>query len=55
LLHDWVGGYPYERAKVDEIVNFYARDGFRLDRLLDRSAGIGCNQFVFERTARAGV
>ncbi|MGE5268815.1 MAG: class I SAM-dependent methyltransferase [Thiohalocapsa sp.] len=52
---DWIGGYPYERASVQQIVDFYGRDGFRLVRLHDRSAGFGCNQYVFDRVAPAGV
>lgn len=52
---DWIGGYPYERATVQRIVDVYSRDGFRLVRLHDRSAGFGCNQYVFDRVAPAGV
>jgi len=51
---DWIGGYPYERASVDEIVDACAKDGFRLTKLMDRSNGYGCNEFVFRRDAAAG-
>lgn len=44
---DWIGGYPFEVASRDEIVGFYERRGFRLDRLLSCGRKLGCNQFVF--------
>lgn len=52
---DWIGGHPYERATVAEIVDFCAKDGFKLVHLNDSSGGYGCHQFVFEREAPAGV
>ena len=51
---DWIGGYPYERASVDEIVDACVKDGFRLTKLTDRSNAEGCNEFVFYREAGAG-
>ena len=52
---DWIGGFPYERADVDTIVDEFARDGFELTNLVDRSSGTGCNEFVFRRAAPAGT
>jgi 2-polyprenyl-6-hydroxyphenyl methylase/3-demethylubiquinone-9 3-methyltransferase len=52
---DWIGGYPYECARVEQIVDFYGADGFKLCGLVDRSDGYGCNEFVFDRMAPAGV
>jgi SAM-dependent methyltransferase len=46
---DWVGGYPFEVAKPEEIFNFYRDRGFRLDQLQTCAGGLGCNQFVFFR------
>ena len=51
---DWVGGYPYERATLEQIVDVYTCDGFRLTKLFDCSTGYGCNEFVFHRDAPAG-
>jgi 2-polyprenyl-6-hydroxyphenyl methylase/3-demethylubiquinone-9 3-methyltransferase len=45
---DWVGGYPYEAAKPDEIFNFYRQRGFTLTKLYC-GGGLGCNEFVFVR------
>lgn len=44
---DWVGGYPYEVAKPEEIFDFYRRRGFSLERMGCGGVGLGCNQFVF--------
>jgi 2-polyprenyl-6-hydroxyphenyl methylase/3-demethylubiquinone-9 3-methyltransferase len=48
---DWVGGYPFETAKPEEIFDFYRTRGFTLDRLVTCGGGHGCNQFVFRRIA----
>ena len=47
---DWVGGYPYEVATPDEIFDFYRARGFSLTKMECGRVGLGCNQFVFERT-----
>lgn len=46
---DWVGGYPYEVATVDEIFEFYKARAFRLTQVKSGGVGLGCNEFVFER------
>lgn len=46
---DWVGGYPFEVARPEEVFEFYRVRGFRLDRLETCAGGLGCNQFVFFR------
>lgn len=51
---DWIGGWPYERATVEQIADIYARDGFTLTHLVDRSSEYGCNEFAFRRLAEAG-
>ncbi len=47
---DWVGGYPYEVATPDEVFEFCKGNGFVLTKLNVGRVGLGCNQFVFERT-----
>lgn len=49
-LIDWVGGYPFEVAKPDEIFDFYLQRGFVLTRLSTCGGTPGCNEFVFEKT-----
>ena len=48
---DWVGGFPYEVATVDEIFEFYRARGFALTKIKSGGVGLGCNEFVFERKA----
>jgi 2-polyprenyl-6-hydroxyphenyl methylase/3-demethylubiquinone-9 3-methyltransferase len=45
---DWVGGYPYEVATVDEIFEFFKRRGFTLAKIKSGGVGLGCNEFVFK-------
>ena len=44
---DWVGGYPYEVARPEEIFDFYRTRGFTLTRIKCGGVGLGCNEFVF--------
>ncbi|MEY3788051.1 MAG: hypothetical protein RLZ75_2258 [Pseudomonadota bacterium] len=46
---DWIGGYPFEVAKPEEIFNFYRDKGFYLQQLKTCAGGLGCNQFVFSK------
>ena len=46
---DWVGGYPFEVAKPEEIFDFYRARGFRLVKLATAGGSFGCNEFVFEK------
>jgi SAM-dependent methyltransferase len=49
-LVDWVGGYPFEVAKPEEVFGRVHPLGFELRHLKTCAGGIGCNEFVFERT-----
>src|SRR5437763_2324905 len=51
---DWIGGYPFEFATIEAIVDFFGKDGFELQCLTSRAAGLGCNEFVFQRKAGLG-
>jgi 2-polyprenyl-6-hydroxyphenyl methylase/3-demethylubiquinone-9 3-methyltransferase len=46
---DWVGGYPYEVAKPEEILDFYRARNFTLTKLKCGGVGLGCNEFVFRK------
>ncbi|MGC9947864.1 MAG: methyltransferase domain-containing protein [Bryobacteraceae bacterium] len=50
-LVDWVGGYPFEVAKPEAILDFYLHRGFTLERLTTCGGSLGCNEYVFVRTA----
>jgi 2-polyprenyl-3-methyl-5-hydroxy-6-metoxy-1,4-benzoquinol methylase len=45
---DWVGGYPFEVAKPEQIIHFYRDRGFWLRYLKTCGGALGCNEFVFE-------
>lgn len=46
-LVDWVGGYPFEVAKPEEVFDFFKAKGFSLVGLKTCAGGLGCNEFVF--------
>ena len=39
---DWVGGWPFEVARPDEIFEFYYKRGFELKKMFT-GGGHGCN------------
>lgn len=47
---DWVGGYPFEVAKPEEVFDFYRRRGFMLQRLKTCAGGLGCNEYVLMKS-----
>lgn len=47
---DWVGGYPFEVARPEEIFDFGRARGFSLQRLKTCGGGHGCNEFMFLRS-----
>ncbi len=47
---DWVGGYPFEVATPDAIIEFYRERGFELRRVKTCGRSLGCNEFVFAFT-----
>jgi 2-polyprenyl-6-hydroxyphenyl methylase/3-demethylubiquinone-9 3-methyltransferase len=46
---DWLGGYPFEVASPEQIVEFYVQDGFETQRVASVGRKSGCNQFVFKK------
>ena len=46
---DWIGGYPFEVAKPEDIFNFYREKGFILEVLKTCGGGHGNNEFVFRK------
>jgi 2-polyprenyl-3-methyl-5-hydroxy-6-metoxy-1,4-benzoquinol methylase len=46
---DWLGGYPFEYARPEEIFDYVHARGFALEKL-KTTASLGCNEFVFRRT-----
>lgn len=46
---DWLGGYPFEVAKPEEVFRFLQARGFALREMTTAGGSPGCNEFVFER------
>jgi len=46
---DWLGGYPFEVARPESILDFYVGRGFVLEAMTTMGGRNGCNQFVFRR------
>lgn len=50
---DWIGGYPFEVARPEQIFSFYHKHGFNLLNMKTWGSGPGCNEYVFVKD-RAG-
>ena len=48
---DWLGGYPFEVAKPEEIFEFYRDRGFVMQKLTTCGGRLGCNEFVFTKVS----
>jgi hypothetical protein len=46
---DWLGGYPFEVAKPEEIFEFFRQRNFVLERLRTCGGRLGCNQYVLKK------
>lgn len=49
-LIDWLGGYPFEVARPDQIVEFFSQRGVKLVRLKSCGRRHGCNEYIFTRS-----
>lgn len=47
---DWVGGYPFDVARPEEVLEFCRDRGLDLVKLRTTGDSSGCNQYVFERS-----
>jgi 2-polyprenyl-6-hydroxyphenyl methylase/3-demethylubiquinone-9 3-methyltransferase len=52
-LIDWVGGYPFEVARPEEVFGHVRPLGFELRHLKTCGGGLGCNEYVFEQVGSA--
>jgi 2-polyprenyl-6-hydroxyphenyl methylase/3-demethylubiquinone-9 3-methyltransferase len=52
-LLDWVGGWPFEVAKPEDIFRYLRDRGFVLRQMTTAGGGLGCNQYVFIRSMEA--
>lgn len=49
---DWIGGYPYEDAKPEEVFLFLRDRGFSLVNMTTHGGHSGCNEFVFRKASK---
>ena len=52
VVHDWIdwlGGYPFEVAKPEQIFGFLKERGFLLETMKTVGGSVGCNEFVARR------
>ena len=52
-IDDWLGGYPYEATRAEDVVAFFRERGMALIRLRKATQqigvfGTGCSEFVFK-------
>lgn len=47
-IEDWLGGYPYEYASYEKMVDFYTKKGFTFEKWT-RVRSIACNEFLFRK------
>ncbi|CAN5640455.1 class I SAM-dependent methyltransferase [soil metagenome] len=45
---DWVGGYPYEYASTEALIEFFQHRGFEAQKAVP-TRGLGCNELVMTR------
>jgi 2-polyprenyl-3-methyl-5-hydroxy-6-metoxy-1,4-benzoquinol methylase len=46
---DWIGGYPYEVATKEKLIDFFKAQGFDVLRVKRPDYKLGCNELVFTR------
>ena len=44
-----MGGYPFEVATPDVIIDFYISKGYILKKLKSCGGKLGCNEFLFQK------
>lgn len=51
-LVDWVGGYPFEVAKPEQVLDFFRERGYEYEWMRTCGGGLGCNEFVLRRVTK---
>lgn len=52
-LVDWVGGYPFEVAKPEQVLGRLKPSGFVLEALVTQGGGHACNEYLFVKAPAA--
>lgn len=48
---DWVGGYPFEVSKPEDVFSYCRENGLSLEVLKTCGGGLGCNEYILSRSA----
>jgi 2-polyprenyl-6-hydroxyphenyl methylase/3-demethylubiquinone-9 3-methyltransferase len=48
-FYDWIGGYPFEVCRPDQIFDYFKVKGYLLSKIKTVGGKMGCNEFVFQR------
>ena len=46
-IRDWLGGYPYEFASINEMKYFFSKNNFECENVKEVRS-LGCNEFLFQ-------
>ena len=46
---DWLGGYPFEVARPEAVIDYFGEKGFRLLKSNLVGQKLGCNEFIFAK------
>ena len=46
---DWMGGYPFEVAKPEEVIHYFIEKGYNLSKLKTCGGRLGCVEYVFKK------
>jgi 2-polyprenyl-6-hydroxyphenyl methylase/3-demethylubiquinone-9 3-methyltransferase len=49
-VKDWLGGYPYEYAKAEAMVDYFRNNNYKVLKIKDCHNGIGCNEFLVKNS-----
>lgn len=49
-LKDWLGGFPFEVSKPEQIFDFFRAKGYNLSKLKTVGGRLGCNEYVFSKS-----
>ena len=54
-LIDWLGGYPFETARPDDVVNHFVDGGYSVVRIKTVGGRLGCNEYVFRKSGQQAL
>lgn len=54
-LIDWLGGYPFETARPDDVVNHFVDCGYSVVRIKTVGGRLGCNEYVFRKSGQQAL